>query len=154
MVVFFFFFEKAILKVTWSQLCSKVLFNNYGRIDSSILKDTLQLKILRTLVKVCSNSFVKTWANLIKRKSMKVPGKLSVAQKFEPALQRTLHQNRWHLFLFPSLSLSISLSQANKQTNIASKFNPVLKFTASKCSSCIVFHEIFWPVKDGNYFWS
>ena len=29
----------------------------------------------------------------MKRKSTNEPGKLSVAQKFEPELQRTLHQN-------------------------------------------------------------
>ena len=33
------------------------------------------------------------WVNIIKRKSTKVPGKLSFAQKYEPALRRTLHKD-------------------------------------------------------------
>ena len=50
-------------------------------IDNSILKDTLQLKILRTWIKICANLFIKAWVNIIKRKSTKVPWKLSLAKK-------------------------------------------------------------------------
>ena len=69
-------------------------------IDNSILKDTLQLKILRTWIKIRSNSFIKTWVNMMKRKPTKVLRELSVAPKLEPAFQRTLQQNRWHFIYF------------------------------------------------------
>ena len=74
-------------------------------IDNSILKDTLQLKILRTWIKIGSrsNSFIKTWVNMMKHKPTKVPIELKVSQKFESALQRTLLQNRWHLTYFYTL---------------------------------------------------
>ena len=42
------FFEKGILKVTWSQLCSKYLLSRTRHIDNSILKDILQFFVLRT----------------------------------------------------------------------------------------------------------
>ena len=72
-------------------------------IDNSILKDTLQLKILRTWIKIRSNTFIKTWVNLMKQKPTKVPGKFEVAEKFASALQRTLHQNRWYFIYFDTL---------------------------------------------------
>ena len=72
-------------------------------IDNSILKDTLQLKILRTWIKIRSNSFIKTWVNMMKRKPTKVLRELSVAPKLEPAIQRTLQQNRWHFIYFYKL---------------------------------------------------
>ena len=72
-------------------------------IDNSILKDTLQLKILRTWIKIRSNSFIKTWVNMMKRKPTKVLRELSVAPKLEPAIQRTLQQNRWNFIYFYKL---------------------------------------------------
>ena len=93
-------FKNLILKVTWSQLYSKC-------IDNSILKDTLQLKILRAWIKIRANSFIKTWVNIIKRKSAKVLWKLSLAKKYDPTLQRTLHKSRWHCaycYMLPFLS--------------------------------------------------
>ena len=87
------FFKNSILKVTWSRLYT---FSKIARyIDNSILKDTLKLKILRTLIKIGTNSFIKTWVN-IKWKSTRLPWKLSLAEKYDPALERTLHQSRWY----------------------------------------------------------
>ena len=56
-------------------------------IENIILKDTLQLKTLWTRIKIRSSSFITASVNMIKGKPVKVPGKLSVAQKFESALQ-------------------------------------------------------------------
>ena len=81
------FFESVILKVSFSTIAR--------HINISILKDTLKLKILRTWIKIRANSFNKTWINIIKRKSTKVPWKLSIAKKYDPAFKRTLHQSRW-----------------------------------------------------------
>ena len=41
------------------------------------------------------NQYILTlsWANTMKQKSTKGPGKLSVAQKTEPETRRSLHQN-------------------------------------------------------------
>ena len=56
------FFESAILKLTWSQLCSHTQssFSTISRhIDNSISKKTLQLKILRMWMKIRANSFTR-----------------------------------------------------------------------------------------------
>ena len=42
----------------------------------------------------------------MKQKSMKVPGKISAAQKSEPALPGKLHQNRSHFTYFIGFFLS------------------------------------------------
>ena len=96
---YFFFFcsELTVIKDTWRRTTSvtvmvffsKVSFwnlfeHNYvyvqsflstikRHINSSILKDTLHLKVLRTSIKMRANSFFKTWVNIIKRESMRVP---------------------------------------------------------------------------------
>ena len=75
-------------------------------IDNSVLKDTLQLKVLQKLIKIGANSFIKTWVNIIKRKSKKVPLKLSLAKKYDPAFYRTLHQNRYFPYCYTLLFLS------------------------------------------------
>ena len=72
-------------------------------ICNSILKDNPQLKILRTWINICVNSFIKTWEKIMKRNSKKLPGKLQVAQKSESALRATLHQNRSHFTYFYKL---------------------------------------------------
>ena len=66
---------------------------NTRHIENSILKDTLQLNIFRTWINLRATSFIKTSVNM-KQKSMTVPRKRSVAQKYKPALQRTLNLNR------------------------------------------------------------
>ena len=72
-------------------------------VDNNILKDTPQLKISRVWIKIRASSFIKTLVNIMKQKSTNVPGKLSVAEKSKPALQRILHQNRWHFTYFYTL---------------------------------------------------
>ena len=39
---------------------------------------------------------LRTWANIMKRKSMKVPWKLSLTKKYDLSRQRTLHQSTWY----------------------------------------------------------
>ena len=51
-------FRSAVLKVTWFQLCSKFFLNNYEAHWQRHLKDTLQLKILRTWINIHTNSFL------------------------------------------------------------------------------------------------
>ena len=46
------YFESAILKVTWYQLCSKFILNIYEAHWQRHLKDTLQLKILREWINI------------------------------------------------------------------------------------------------------
>ena len=75
------FFESIILKVNWSQLIEGSFSIIERYIDNSILKDTLQLKILRTWTKIGANSSIKTSVNIIKQKSTKVPSKLSLTKK-------------------------------------------------------------------------
>ena len=41
----------------------------------------------------------KTWKDIMKRKSKKLPWKLQVAEKPEPALQTTLHENGSHFVI-------------------------------------------------------
>ena len=66
------FFESAIPEVTGSQPWKSFSSTITRHIDNSILKDTLQLKILWTCVKIRANSFIKTLVNIMKRKSTKV----------------------------------------------------------------------------------
>ena len=91
------FFGSAILKVIyWPQQCSR--YNSFSAIArhicNSILKDILLLEILRAWIKIRANSFIKTWVNIVIRKSAKVPWKLSLAKKCDPTLQRKLHHSR------------------------------------------------------------
>ena len=62
-------------------------------IENSILKDNLQLNILRTWLSLRAKSFINTLVSM-KQKLMKVPGKRSVAQISKCALRRTLHLSR------------------------------------------------------------
>ena len=62
-----------------SSLISKIV----RHIENSILKKILPLKTLRTWIKICVNTF-KTWANIMKRKSTKVPWKLSLTKNTTP----------------------------------------------------------------------
>ena len=52
------YFESASLKVTWYQLFSKSFLNNYATHWQRHLKDTLQLKILRTGINIFANSLL------------------------------------------------------------------------------------------------
>ena len=53
------FFGSPVLKVTWSELCSKFFLNNYeAHYWQRHLRDTLQLKILRPWIHIRANSFL------------------------------------------------------------------------------------------------
>ena len=76
------FFQNVNLKVTLSQLCSKFLRNNYVGHDNNmltkILNDTRQFP---GLITIHANYLIKTWVNIMQKKSMKLPGKLSLSKK-------------------------------------------------------------------------
>ena len=80
----------AVLKVTWYQLCSKCFLDNYEAHWQRHLKDTLQMKILRTWINIHANSFFGKYHEMI---MTMVPWKLSVAKKSEPVLSRASHQD-------------------------------------------------------------
>ena len=63
------------------------------QIENSILKDTLQLNIFRTWNNFRPTYFIKT-SEKKKQKSITVPQKRLVAQKFKHALRRTLNLSR------------------------------------------------------------
>ena len=107
-----FFLESSILKVTWSQICSKFLLSNYEahwkqhfERYPTVGKFTdmdQHIKSFKTWVK----SFIKTSVNMTKQKSMKVPGKRSLAQKSKGALRRRLHLHRTRFTYFISFFFS------------------------------------------------
>ena len=89
-------FSKVLLWKVLDHSYTQSSFSTTARyIDSSIFKDSLQLKILRTWIKIRPNFFMNTWVN-IKQRSTKVSWKFSLSKKYDPALQRTLHQSRWY----------------------------------------------------------
>ena len=101
----------------------KLLYHNYVQsffstvtrhIDQRILKDTLQLKILRTWIKIRTNSFIKTWVNIMKRKSTKMRRNLSLAKKYEGCTKD-------HISL-------VVIRFFFSQTNLVFKFSPVTEF--------------------------
>ena len=81
----------------WYQQSSKFFVNIYEVHWQRHLKDTLQLKILQQCINIRTNSSL---VNIMKRKCVKVPGKLSVVQKSEPVFWRA-----FHLSLYSSFSL-------------------------------------------------
>ena len=84
------FFEITILKLPDHSYVQSSFATITRHIDNGIWKDTLQLKILRTWIIIGS---ILSWLTIFKRKSTKVPGKLSFTQESEPASQRTLLQS-------------------------------------------------------------
>ena len=62
-------------------------------VENSTLKDTLQVNNLRIWINIRDKSLIKTSVNIMKQKSMQVPGKISVAQKSKRSLWRTLDTN-------------------------------------------------------------
>ena len=131
-VILFFYLEPTIRKDTWMRTTSVTVMVVFSKVplffqlldysyvqssfsvikrhvDCNVLKSILQLNILRTWINIRANSF--------NRKSTKVPRKLSVAQKSEPALWIILHQNRWQFayfstLLFPQTNLILKLNLA------------------------------------------
>ena len=107
------FFKISILKFTWSQLCSKFLLNNIERhIENIIVKDTLQLNNLQAWINIRAKFFIKTSVNVMKQKSMKVPGKIPVAQKSKCELRRILNLNRPSFTSYTLLFLSNTIFTA------------------------------------------
>ena len=64
----------------WKLLDHRYVRSSFSKImrhiDNNILKDTLPLKILRTWINVGVNCFIKTWEDIMKWKSKKLPEKL------------------------------------------------------------------------------
>ena len=81
----------------WLLLYAQSFFSIIKRhIYNKLLKDKLQLRILRTWIKICANSFINTSLNIMKQNSTKVLGNLSLKKKYDPTFQRTLHQDSWY----------------------------------------------------------
>ena len=72
-------------------------------VDNDILKDTLRLKILWTWIKIRANSFIKTLVNIMKRKSTKVPCKLSLGKKMRPRTSKNISPK----FIAPDISIAV-----------------------------------------------
>ena len=72
-------------------LLSKLLKHEYVQIywstitrhiDNTVLIDTLQLKILQTWINIRAYFFIKTWINVMKRKSAKLYSRSSIVTEF------------------------------------------------------------------------
>ena len=132
---FIFCLEATVKKNTWMRtisvtvmvIISKVLF--WKLLDFSYVQrsfSTITRHIDNGIWKIfyswrfyghgSTYKLILSWVNIMKWKWVKVPWKLSVAQKSEPILWRTLHQD---------ISLIIVLCFAS-QTNLVFKFNLVL----------------------------
>ena len=103
------YFGSAILKVTWYQPCSKFYLNNYNAHWQRHLKDTLQLKILRTWNNIGTNSFL---------------GKYHETKMGEGPRKTTSCTKTWPCSL-NSISLIIALFFF-AQSNLVFKFNLML----------------------------
>ena len=95
------FFESAVLNVVWSQLYSKFFLNSCEVHWPQHFERHPAVEDLRKWTKIRADCFIKIWVNIIERKSTKVPWRLPLAKKYDPALQRKLH----HLLLHASFSL-------------------------------------------------
>ena len=81
------FSESGILKVTYHSYTQSSFSTITSHTENSTLKDTLQRNNLRTWTNIRAKPFfIKTLINIMKKKSMKVPRKRSVAQKSKRAL--------------------------------------------------------------------
>ena len=106
-------FKSAVLKVTWFQLFQSSFSAITRYIDSGIWKI---LDSWRLYGYGSTYMLILSWVNIRKLKWTKVPWKLLVAQKLEPVLWRTSHQN---------ISFLLVLFFAS-QTNLVFKFSLVL----------------------------
>ena len=75
-----FFSKRAFWKLLDHSYVQSSFLTITGHIYSNLLKDTLQMNILRIWLNIRSKFFIKTLVNVMKRNSMKVAGKRSVAQ--------------------------------------------------------------------------
>ena len=116
----FFCLEPTLVKGTWMRATSstlmliflKVLFwklldHNYIQsffstivrdIDNSILKDTLQLKNLRTWVKIHANSFIKTWRKHHEMKINESALKMVTLKKYHSVKSVQIRRFFWSVF--------------------------------------------------------
>ena len=79
------YFKSAVLKVTWLQLCFLKITRHIGNGIWKILYSW------RFYGNGSIYTSIFSWVNIMKWKWVKVPWNLSVAQKSEPVLWRTLH---------------------------------------------------------------
>ena len=81
------FFESWTLKVNWSQPCSKFLLKNYEAHWHQHFERYPTIEY-RTWINVRDKSFIKNLVNIMKRKSIKTPVKISIPKKFEFEFRR------------------------------------------------------------------
>ena len=102
--VHFYFFFRIHCKVHWQKHFEG--------------QDTLQLKILRTWIKISANSFIhQDLSKHHKEKINEYTFKIITCKKYKPALQRTFHQSKWYLLIVMCFFFS--------QANLVFKYNPV-----------------------------
>ena len=91
------FFSKVLF---WKLLVSNCIQSSFSiiarNIGKSIFKETLLLKIFEMWIKICANSFIKTWVNTMKWKKNEDALKIMTFKKYDPVFQRTLHENGWY----------------------------------------------------------
>ena len=87
------FFESGILKVTWSQLCSKFLPNNYEAHWKQHFERYPTVEYFPDMDQLTRNIFHQDFGKH-EKKSKIVPRKRSAAQKSKCALRRTLNLSR------------------------------------------------------------
>ena len=113
----------------------KFLIKNSMHNNNSILKDTLQLKILWTWIKIRVNSFIKTLVNNMKLKPTKVPWTLSLTKK-----NATPHFKEYCTKINISL---VVISFFFSQTNVVFKYNALFIDTLdSFCHSLFTFLQL------------
>ena len=112
--IFFFCFELTVRNTIWMRMTSVTVMVIFQKCHSGSYLITATFKVPSqqlwgtlttafwktpcnwkwTWMNIGANSFNKTWENIMKQKSKKLPRKSWVAQKSEPELQTTLQQIR------------------------------------------------------------
>ena len=105
------FFKSTILKLLDHSYVQSSFRTNRRHFDNGIWKTPYSWRFYGH---GSSQILILFWVNIFKRKSTKVPGKLSFSQTSEPALQRTLHQDIsliivWFFFSQKSLVFKFNL---------------------------------------------
>ena len=157
-----FFFQKSILKVTWSQLCSKFFLSDYEAHLQQPFERYPADEYFPDMAQHTSKFFIKTLVNVMKRKSMKVPGKRSVAQNpiVHFGIFWIFSTQFTDLFAFWS-TFDISLIMKFAQCLYAFLWGLVkfwwgsfLKVLTSKCSyNILILREKCLLVNDESYPW-
>ena len=146
--------------------CVQSCFSTITRhIDNSILKDTIQLKILWTWTNIRANSFIQNLVNIMKRKSTNLPWKLFLPppkKKRRKIRLRTSISRKYVSYIF-----LVFISFVFSQTTLVSKFKPVLTdmlvvfatvylwliINILRSTSMLFFHETFLAVNGENSSW-